>query len=157
MIETDISGSDEVVARLSGFPAALHDRLLATMERLGIALQAAVVAKLSGEVLQRRSGRLADAQHWRIDDAGDTIAISVGFDPDEVPYGAIQEYGGTTRAHLIAARHAQALAFTVGGRLAFAKHVNHPGSRIPARSFLRSALAEMTPAMNAAIAAELAP
>jgi len=77
-----------------------------------------------------------------------------------VPYGAIQEFGGTTRAHLIAAKQAKALAFSLGGQLVFAKRVNHPGSRIPAHSFLRSALAELAPealaTLRDAVAAESA-
>jgi hypothetical protein len=79
--------------------------------------------------------------------------LSVGFDPAEVPYGAIQEYGGTTRAHLIQAKNAKALAFTVGGGLRFARRVQHPGSRIPERSFLRSALAAIAPQAQAELAA----
>jgi phage gpG-like protein len=57
-------------------------------------------------------------------------------------YAAIHEYGGTTRAHVIEARKAKALAFQMGGQTVFFKRVNHPGSHMPERSFLRSALEE---------------
>ena len=110
---------------------------------IGDDLEALVLDKLGGLVLQRRSGRLADAQQAIVTSDGGAVAVSVGFDPQLVPYGAIQEFGGTTRAHLIEAKRGFALAFTVGDRLVFAKRVQHPGSVLPERSFLRSSLAEM--------------
>jgi phage virion morphogenesis protein len=47
-------------------------------------------------------------------------------------YAAIQQFGGTTRAHVIRPRSKRALAF--GGIVV--REVHHPGSRIPARPFL---------------------
>ena len=84
-------------------------------------LLARVAEKLGGGVLQRRSGRLAAAVDGGGGDAPNAVSVSVGFDPAQVPYGAIQEFGGTTRAHIIAAKSARALAFTAGDRLVFAK------------------------------------
>lgn len=66
-----------------------------------------------------------------------------------LPYMAIHERGGRTRAHQIFPRRRQALHFFAAagsrGRLTayrgvFTRRVNHPGSRIPARSYLRRAL-----------------
>ncbi|HUB94286.1 MAG TPA: hypothetical protein VL993_00125 [Stellaceae bacterium] len=152
--------NDRVGPRLAGVDARARERLGTVMAALGDALMGRVQDNLGGAVLARRSGRLAAAQESRTTAAGDAISVSVGFDASDVPYGAIHEYGGTTRAHLIAARDAFALAFTVGDRLVFAKYVNHPGSHMPERSFLRSALASVAPdaggtvteAMMAAIA-----
>ncbi|HSH71551.1 MAG TPA: phage virion morphogenesis protein [Methylophilaceae bacterium] len=48
-----------------------------------------------------------------------------------VKYAAAQNYGVTTKAHIIRPRNKKALAF--GGRVV--KQVNHPGSVIPARPF----------------------
>jgi phage gpG-like protein len=79
-----------------------------------------------------------------------------------VEYAAIHEYGGQTRPHKIEARHAGALMFPssgfvgplrltksgkmakrqTGGSLVFRQSVNHPGSTIPARPYMRPALAE---------------
>ncbi len=59
-----------------------------------------------------------------------------------VPYAKIHEFGGTTKPHVIMARNAKALAFINGsGDQVFARFVNHPGSVIPARPYLRPALA----------------
>ena len=52
------------------------------------------------------------------------------------PYAYIHQFGGRTAPHRITAKHAKALRFGGGGAAAhFAKWVDHPGSRIPARPF----------------------
>jgi hypothetical protein len=147
----EVSGDVEITARLQSFPARLSQRLQETLARLGVALQAEVAENLSGRVLHRRSGALIGAVRQELSSAKQASALSVGFDADAVPYGAIQEFGGRTRAHLIAAKNARALAFSLGGKLVFAKQVNHPGSVLPERSFLRSALAALAPAALAEI------
>lgn len=48
-------------------------------------------------------------------------------------YAAIHQFGGKTKPHVIKARHKRALSF--GGIVV--RQVNHPGSDIPARPFLR--------------------
>ena len=48
-----------------------------------------------------------------------------------MPYAAIHQFGGQTRAHKIVPRRRKALAF--GGVVVHS--VNHPGSHIPARPF----------------------
>ncbi|MEX3688867.1 phage virion morphogenesis protein [Paraburkholderia sp. BR14263] len=76
------------------------------------------------KILQR-SGRLASS----IVQAFDATSAQVGTN---LVYAAIQNFGGQTRPHTIAPKNAKALHF--GG--IFAKKVNHPGSKIPARPFL---------------------
>lgn len=78
----------------------------------------------SGKILQR-SGRLAGS----ITPSSDGTSATVGTN---VVYAAIHQFGGETKAHVIEPRFKNALAF--GG--IFAKRVNHPGSKIPARPFL---------------------
>lgn len=53
-----------------------------------------------------------------------------------VVYAAVHQFGDKTRARVIRPRARKALKFTAGGKTVFAKHVNHPGSTIPARPFL---------------------
>lgn len=58
-----------------------------------------------------------------------------------VPYAAIHEFGGRTSAHVIRPRRAKALRWYDGeGNPVFARYVNHPGSVIPARPYLRPAI-----------------
>lgn len=59
-------------------------------------------------------------------------SVTVGSDR---PYAAIHQFGGRTAPHRITAKNAKALRFGSGAAAHFAKWVNHPGSRIPARPF----------------------
>jgi phage gpG-like protein len=155
VITLTLTGADRVDARWAGFPARIRQGLEQAITQLGDDLAARVQQKLGGEVLRRRSGRLASAQQAVVTSDGDGVSVAVGFDAQAVPYGAIQEFGGTTRAHLIAVKAARALAFNVGGRLVFAKSVQHPGSVLPERSFLRSSLADMAEEGGDALAASV--
>ena len=71
----------------------------------------------------------------------------------DVKYAAIQEYGGKTAAHEILPDKGNVLAFLVAGAMHFARRVEHPGSIIPERSYLRSSLDEMSADIVAALAA----
>lgn len=58
-----------------------------------------------------------------------------------VPYAAIHEYGGRTRPHKIVPRNARVLSWrSKSGARRYARHVNHPGSSIPARPYLLPAM-----------------
>ena len=66
------------------------------------------------------------------------------FSAGDVKYAAIHEYGGQTAPHIIEPKKANVLAFAGAGGMVFAKRVNHPGSKMPQRSFMRSALKDMS-------------
>ena len=119
----------------SGIRTALRLAIQTTV----VDLQGKIQQKLSGPVLKARSGRLRNSIATKVDEASTQI---IGTVSAKTPYAAIQEYGGTTRAHLIQARDAKSLAFTVGGKTIFRRSVNHPGSNIPSRSYMRSTLSE---------------
>lgn len=142
MLSIKVVGDDVVMAKLDAMPNAVHQALLRKVTVLAFALLAKVKGKLSGEVLNVRSGLLRDSAFQEVQDSGTSVYGRVA-EPGAVPYAAIQEFGGVTPAHVIEARNAQALAWVAGGKTMFARRVNHPGSRIPERSYLRSALDEM--------------
>jgi phage gpG-like protein len=121
---------------------AVQNALLDRADALRSTLEARIQQKLSGEVLQTRSGALAASIISAIENDGSATSVSISG--TGVPYAAIQEFGGKTAAHDIVAVKAKALAFSVGGDHIFAKSVHHPGSTIPARSYLGSSLAEMS-------------
>ncbi|MFZ3325176.1 MAG: hypothetical protein WA231_04475 [Methylocella sp.] len=121
---------------------AVQDALLDQADALRGALEALIQQKLSGEVLQIRSGALAASIISSIENAGSDTSVSISS--TGVPYAAIQEFGGKTAVHDIVAVKAKALAFSTGGDQIFAKSVHHPGSTIPARSYLGSSLEEMS-------------
>jgi phage virion morphogenesis protein len=78
-----------------------------------------------GRILQR-SGQLAASIVQRYDN--DMAAVG-----SNKVYARIQNLGGRTRPHVIRAKNKKALSF--GGIVV--RQVNHPGSNIPAREFLR--------------------
>jgi phage gpG-like protein len=82
--------------------------------------------------LRVQSGRLRQSLHaFAPEVSGQNVSNSIG---DNVVYARIHEFGGRTSAHDIRPKTAKALRFPLGGRMAFAKVVHHPGSDIPARA-----------------------
>jgi phage gpG-like protein len=153
MLSLSIAGADALQARLDAFPAALAGDLALKAKALSEALADKVRnEKLSGQVLSARSGALRDSIGAEVTNDGDAIAAFVGSYGD-VKYAAIQEYGGKTAAHEILPSKANVLAFVAGGAMRFARKVEHPGSVIPERSYLRSSLEEMSADILAALAA----
>ncbi len=128
---------------MSALPSgdAISQALLQKAESLRAALAEKVDHNLSGAVLQMRSGALRASIISAIEDDGDAVSIVIGS--VGVSYAAIQEYGGRTSAHDIVATKAKALRLTGLNGVTFAKRVHHPGSQIPARSYLGSAIAEL--------------
>jgi phage gpG-like protein len=152
MFAVELDGLDETSAQLDAYPAALSAALGAKAAELTSALADLVRNdKLSGAVLNARSGALRASIVSVVSTDGDDLVASVGSTGD-VKYAAIQEYGGKTAAHEILPAKARALAFMASGALRFARKVEHPGSAIPERSYLRSSLAEMSDEIIAALA-----
>ncbi len=120
---------------------AVRVALEAKAEVLKQALLAKVEDNLSGAILRARSGALKASIVAETSLGADALSVSVAS--RGVPYAAIQEYGGITAPHDIAPVKAQALAFAGSGGQVFARVVHHPGSRVPQRAYLGSALAAL--------------
>ena len=119
MFALELEGLDETGARLDGYPAALQAALGAKAAELAAALADRVKNdKLSGAVLNTRSGALSDSIAANVTADADGVLASVGSDGD-VKYAAIQEYGGKTRRTRFCPRRREALAFVVGDGSAF--------------------------------------
>ena len=152
MFALDLDGLEQTSARVEGYPAALQAALGAKADELASALADLVRNdKLAGGVLNSRTGTLADSITATVTAEADGVLASVGSEGD-VKYAAIQEYGGKTSAHEILPVKGKALAFVVGDAQHFARSVEHPGSVIPERSYLRSALEDMTDEILAGLA-----
>lgn len=152
MFALALDGLEETSARLDGYPAALQAALAAKADELAAALADLVKNdKLSGGVLNTRSGALGNSIAASVTADADGVLASVGSEGD-VKYAAIQEYGGKTSAHEILPAKGNVLAFVVGDAPHFARRVEHPGSAIPERSYLRSALDDMKDEIVAALA-----
>jgi phage gpG-like protein len=152
MAALEIRGLEEASARFDAYPAALQAALGAKATDLAAALADLVKNdKLSGAVLNSRSGALRDSIAASVTAEADGFHASVGSEGD-VKYAAIQEYGGKTGAHEILPAKGDVLAFVAGDGQHFARRIEHPGSLIPERSYLRSALADMNDEIVTALA-----
>ncbi len=144
MIKGVIIGGDRLKEKLDKVYPAAQAEILASMQRIVIALTRKIKAeKLSGQVLKNVTGTLRRSITPSVNASG--AGIVLGRVGTNVEYAAIHEFGGKTPPHVIEPKKAQALAFFMGGKQVFAKRVNHPGSVIPERSFMRTALEEMRP------------
>ena len=130
-----------VVARLNAMPQKLHAALLKKTYFLAEKLKSKVQQNLTNRILNIRTGKLVRSIFQHVSDSPHEVSGRVYS--SGLPYAAIQEFGGQTRAHIIEATKAKALAFTVGGKQVFAARVNHPGSKIPASRYMGQAFDEM--------------
>ena len=140
MFQVDLR--DDYSASLAGMPERMRQALSSKANVLAVALEAKIQHKLSGGVLNTRSGALASSIIATVDESSAEVSVRIGTSGD-VKYAAIQEFGGTIPPHEIVPNKAKALAFVVGGKQVFAARVNLPAVTMPERSYLRSSLAEM--------------
>lgn len=143
MLSVVVTGDREAEDRLRSMPAALRILLQRKMTTLSMRLYRHILMnKLSGQVLHTVSGRLKRSIVERTTDDGTKIVSEI-YSDGSAPYANIHEYGGKTPAHDIVATKVQALSFLREGKRVFYKRVHHPGSRMPERSYMRSALEDM--------------
>lgn len=163
MIKFEIKGDDAVIAKLFQFPESLRSQLRKAVQESVFNLQAHVKAnKLSGQVLKNRTGRLRRSISQSVTDTGTAVVGIVGTN---VKYARAQEYGFkgivTVREHLRQLRTAHRMALVgaskhggigeyvkkrgkLTGEVATVKEHSRKVD-LPARSFLRSALKDVTP------------
>jgi phage gpG-like protein len=138
----ELSLNDDASAALEAMPARIRDALADKANSLAAELQAKIQQKLSGSVLNQKSGALARSITATIDDVSGDLSVTLATLAD-IKYAAIHEYGGVIPPHQIVPEKAKALAFLLGGKQAFAARVNLPAIAMPERSYMRSSLAEM--------------
>ncbi len=144
-VNVTVVGDRALIARFREMPRAINQALYAKVLALSLKLEKKVkVDKLNGQVLNRITGALARSIHSVVD-RQEHLVLGRVFSSGDVKYAAIHEYGGTTKPHIIEPKKANVLAFTgKGGETIFAKKVNHPGSKMPERSYMRSSLHDMS-------------
>lgn len=149
----ELVGLKELNAKLDRLPPALQVRVLGFIGNFTNRLRDQVKANIAdrfkseGPLFQSvRSGTSSDSGI----DGGTTGRVYT----EGVPYAQIQEEGGVTAPHVIEAINGRMLAFMAPARmglssgggmngLVFARKANHPGSRIPERSYARLALVQL--------------
>ena len=123
----------------------LNDALLVAVDDLTAQLYARVQENLSGVVLERRTGELANAVEIEAAAFVGAVCQSQVFIDEESPewvIGMTHEYGGTGY-YLIEPVNASVLAWQGPAGTVFARRVNHPPAQ--ERSFMNSALEWIEP------------
>ena len=136
--QIDPARAEERIARL---PAALRSGVRETMQAELLELLATVQAKLSGGVLNARSGNLRDSIRAELSEDDSSIGARV-FSDGSVPYARSRNMAAEFDVPALTAANAKALAFSYGGRMAFAKRTAAHTVTIPERFYLRSSLDE---------------
>ena len=147
MIVARLVGDDKVLARLRAMPADINSGLVRAITKLTIDLQRNIQqTKLAGEVLAVRSGSLKSSIDVRMDERPTGISATVFSDSD---YAHAHEFGFTGTVNVKASLRRITEAF---GRSISTKTIDvRAHSRamdLPERSFLRSALEEISPALR---------
>jgi len=131
-----------VIASFDHMTEDVHDALVKACRELSRDVANLVRRKLTGEVLNVRTGNLRRSIFEDVQDLGTAVFGRV-YGAADVPYGTIHEFGGSTNAHEIVARNAKVLHFIMGGEDVYRRRVMHPGAKMPERSFMRSSLTDM--------------
>ena len=155
MISAQLVGDEQLLQRLR----ALHDTINAGLARcitqLGIDLQRNVQQdKLSGQVLKTRTGTLKSSIDCRVGQSARGATADVFT---ALRYAAAQEYGftGTVSVGASLRRIRQSFGRPIAEKTISVRAYDRRMS-LPERSFLRSALEDMTPAIGEAINAAVA-
>lgn len=153
MIRIEVRGTEAVIAKLRGFSARLQTELSRAINQEAFALQSYIQsAKLSGQVLQVKTGALRSSIYYRMEESKEQVVGIVYAPLSQVPYAGIQEYGGTINhpggtAYFISGRSGG--EYVAGGPtfvanrsgIAYALPRTRPHViKIPERSFMRSSL-----------------
>jgi hypothetical protein len=155
VITAYLVGDEQALQRLRGLPEAVNSRLLRAITQLGIDLQRDVQQdKLSGQVLRSRTGSLRSSIDVMVDQSGGAITASVFSDSR---YAGVQEYGfaGTVSIRASLRRIREAFGRPIAEKTISVRAYDRRMD-LPERSFLRSALDDMTPAIRDEVEAALA-
>jgi phage gpG-like protein len=136
-----------IMARLAAMPDKLRARLLKTTYALAEKLKSKVQQNLTNRLLKIQTGKLVRSIFEQVTNGTNEVAGRVFS--SGLPYAAIQEFGGQTKAHIIEAKNGKALMFNMGGKAVFFKRVHHPGSNIKGAHYMGEAFKEMTPEIQA--------
>ena len=154
MITAYLVGDEQLLERLRALPDAINSGLARSITQLGIDLRRNVRQdKLSGQVLRSRTGALKSSIDLRVDHGARIVSASVFTD---LRYGAAQEYGFAGTVSVGASlRIREAFGRPIAEKTISVRAHNRRMD-LPERSFLRSVLEDMTPAIRAAVEAGVA-
>lgn len=152
MFNITMRGDANLLAKLDSLPTAVRAALEAKVIVLANDLRNHIQAdKLQGQVLQQRTGALSASITAEAPISTGTSVKGRVYSAGDVKYAAIHEFGGLIPAHDVVPKAAQALRFEVDGQVVFAARAHIPEVRMPERSFMRSALADLAPEIEAGL------
>lgn len=147
VVTVEVRGLAEAQATIRALPAASKAAGEKFARKAGVVVERFWKLHLSGPAsgtrLGVRTGTLRSSIHHEEVSPG---VVVVGTDK---PYARIHEFGGQTRPHVIRPRTAKMLAWRGPEGMVFARVVNHPGSKIPARPHRGPAVEAARPALDA--------
>jgi hypothetical protein len=155
VITAYLVGDEQLLERLRGISDAVNSGLARCITQLGIDLQRNVQQdKLSGQVLKSRTGTLKSSIDRRVDQSAQGATTDIFT---ALRYGAAQEYGftGTVSVGASLRRIREAFGRPIAEKTISVRAYDRRMA-LPERSFLRSALDDMTPAIRDAVDAALA-
>lgn len=150
MLDVKILGLTKLQASFDQMSPVLQSQLRVFMARFGLMVRDRVKANII-ERFRVVTGQFPSAV--QVEQTETTAQIQSRVFIDTLPWAAIQERGGKTPPHTIEAKGTvlawlspSHMGFSGGSKAsayAFALRVNHPGSRIPERTYMRLALVQM--------------
>jgi hypothetical protein len=153
VITARLVGDDAVLAWLRATPDLAASGLAGAIAQLGIELQSKIQEnELTGQTLAAASGSLKSITSLQIDQSGDRIAATVSRDSENSHAG---EPGATGAVDVRANLRGITKAFRSIPRKAINMRSHRRRIDVPARSFLRSALEDMDPAIRDGVEAAL--
>lgn len=142
-----------LTAKYAALPRSIQAALAKKGEQLRQMLRRYVIdRKLSGQVLNRKTGRLQRNTRATMTVTKTTLRIVLGT---VSRYGRIHEKGGVIPAHTIEPKRAKVLSWTKYGERQFARQVNLPPVSMPKRPFLAPSLRENQKKMSLALKAAI--
>lgn len=145
MLKMEFIGGDVLVALLRAYGDKVQTAIVKSVARSALKLQSEVMEnRLSGQVLNVRTGNLRRSIHQRVTNTGSAV---IGEVNTNVRYGIAHEYGFAGNVNVKASLRQVKQAF--GKPLKSPRYVHvraHTRDvKLPERSFLRSALRDLTP------------
>lgn len=142
MLNIKIVGDKALMGNFKEAARKVPSEAFQTMRRATLLLQRTVMKeKLSGQVLNVKTGRLRSSITARTDREAEDITGRVGTN---VIYGKFWEMGGRIPAFTIRPKKAKVLRFYIRGKAVFSMFAKIPARTVKARPFLAPALQEKT-------------
>lgn len=139
MIEVQVTGDEQAVVRMGAEMRQYLTAIRAAVRKVGFDNEAAIKqGKLSGQVLNRRSGRLSAGVHTEYSHTNDSAQVVTGIGP-KLLYGKWHEEGGTFTVK----QHMRVIRQAFGRPIApTTVTVKQHQMTLPQRSWLRSTFRE---------------